>query len=57
MNIVLVAGGDDEIVEMIGTEILGTADTTVTDSEDAPGVIQVAGGEVGMDVRRDNSLF
>ena len=57
VDVIVIARCDDEVIETIGTEMLGAGDTGIADAEAALGIVQVAGRKVGMNVSRDNGVF
>ena len=57
VDVVVIARGDDEVVEAVGTVVGSGGETGVADADGALGVVQAAGGEVGMDVGGDDAFF
>ena len=57
MNVILIARGDDEVVEAVGPVAVGGREAAVADADGALGVVQAAGGEVCVDVAGDDTLF
>ena len=50
MDAILIARHDDEVVKLIGLVLRGAGDAALADAQTTLGVVQAAGGEIGLDI-------
>ena len=57
MDVILIAGGNDQVVELIGLEVLCARDAASADAQASLSVVGTAGDEIGVNVCREHRLL
>ena len=57
MDTILIARHHDEVVELVWLVVQGAGDAAFADAQTALSIVQVTGGEIGLDIGRDDGLL